>query len=253
MQKHVQPGDEAKADANDSCAHLREQVALKKSPVTLQRLIGNSLLSETADLALKKVLKTKTDPKLALFFVDSTQYRWYVLTALWWARGLFCFVFVCLCEREKKREQQNSRRKKQLWMNVSCWCIVKASWFVHAAETNVVNAYVCRVCIRSYPHQQITHQRKWTLGLTEFHLTINFNHTYAYPHTLALYTMVKKREMTFKLNTEHFSKRAGRTGWQKHEMGRDGAVCMYVNNWHDQDIWPKVSELFVAPTSSTQV
>ena len=33
----------------------------------------------------------------------------------------------------------------------------------------------------------------------------------------------------------------------------DGAVYMYVNNWHDQDIWPKVSELFVTPTSSTQV
>ena len=80
MQKHVQSGDEAIADANDSCAHLREQVAVQ-SPVTLQRLIGNSHLSETADLALKKVLKTKTDPKLALFYVDSTQYRWYVLTA----------------------------------------------------------------------------------------------------------------------------------------------------------------------------
>ena len=68
MQKHVQPGDEAIADANDSCAHLREQVAVQ-SPVTLQRLIGNSHLSETAELALKNwnVLKTKTDPKLALF------------------------------------------------------------------------------------------------------------------------------------------------------------------------------------------
>ena len=66
MQKHVQPVDEAIADANDSFAHLREQVAVQ-SPVTLQRLIGNSHLSEIADLDLKKVLKTKTDPKLALF------------------------------------------------------------------------------------------------------------------------------------------------------------------------------------------
>ena len=68
MQKNVQPGDEAIADANDSCAHLREQVAVQ-SPVTLQRLIENSHLSETAELALKnwKVLKTKTDPKLAFF------------------------------------------------------------------------------------------------------------------------------------------------------------------------------------------
>ena len=113
-------------------------------------------------------------------------------------------------------------------MNVSCWCIVQSSWFVHAAGTNVVNAYVCRVCIRSYPRQQINHQRKWTLGLTVFHLTIDFNHTYAYPHTLALYATVKKREMTFKLNTEHFSKRAGRKEWQKHEMGRDGAVFLMV-------------------------
>ena len=83
MQKHVQPEDKAIADANDSCAHLCEQVAVQ-SPVTLQRLIGSSHLSETANLALKKVLKTKTDPKLAAdcFYVHSTQYRWYVLTAL---------------------------------------------------------------------------------------------------------------------------------------------------------------------------